>query len=51
MGRVDPLANISKQELQDFQGYSVDLFETSDNRIFNAKTIDASEYAMQRSTK
>ena len=46
MGTKDPLESISKQELHDFYSYSMDLFEASDNRIFAAKTLDASEYAM-----
>lgn len=37
------LNSITKAELQDFQMYSMDLFEFSDNKIFKSKQLDASE--------
>lgn len=48
------LGSITRKELQDFQMFSMDLFEFSDNKIFKTKQLDASEIMerkLRRSTK
>lgn len=55
MEKTDPLGSITRAEMQDFQNYSIDLFEHGDNRIFHGgkalDPVEVHEYNMRRSTE